>query len=79
MPIYEFKCLQCDESFEELVRCRSDQPAPPKVQCPRCGSLETERQPSAFGCKAEGGRFTSSTSSSCGSGCSGGSCHSCHH
>lgn len=34
MPIYEFKCLQCDESFEELIRCRLDQTAPPRFNVP---------------------------------------------
>ncbi len=32
MPIYEYRCRNCDHEFEELVR--SDQ----KVVCPACGA-----------------------------------------
>jgi putative FmdB family regulatory protein len=44
MPIYEYRCSQCEERFETLV-ARSDPAAP---RCPRCGAGEIERLPSTF-------------------------------
>jgi putative FmdB family regulatory protein len=43
MPIYEYRCLSCEERFEELVR-RPDDTAP----CPQCGGAEVERLLSVF-------------------------------
>ena len=43
MPIYDFSCTACEETFEEL--CRSDAPSPP---CPTCGTEETKRLLSSF-------------------------------
>lgn len=45
MPIYEYRCEECGERFEKLVRrAESDEP----VRCPRCGAVETRRQFSSF-------------------------------
>lgn len=33
MPIYEYKCEKCYESFEKLVKNSKE-----KVVCPQCGS-----------------------------------------
>ena len=41
MPIYEYRCRNCDEMFEVLVR------ADMVVACPRCGSSALEKQISA--------------------------------
>lgn len=49
MPIYEYECRGCGQGFELLVRT-GDTPA-----CPACGSVELERQLSAFGVKTEAG------------------------
>ena len=38
MPIYEFRCESCGESFEELVA--GEGAAPP---CPACGTADAER------------------------------------
>jgi putative FmdB family regulatory protein len=43
VPIYDYACMTCDTTFEELMR--SDAPAPP---CPSCGTEETQRQLSTF-------------------------------
>lgn len=43
MPIYEYRCPQCDTRFEELIRS-----AEQTVACPQCGARKLERQPSVF-------------------------------
>jgi putative FmdB family regulatory protein len=43
VPIYDYACASCDETFEELTRF--DAPPPP---CPTCSSEQTERQLSPF-------------------------------
>lgn len=41
MPLYDYKCQQCDHVFEALVkRADSDE----KVECPKCKCDKTERQ-----------------------------------
>lgn len=42
MPIYDFTCGSCGETFEELVRNPDDRPL-----CPVCGG-ETDKQLSPF-------------------------------
>jgi putative FmdB family regulatory protein len=39
MPIYEYRCQECEERFEEFLSS-STNPAPP---CPKCGSTSVER------------------------------------
>lgn len=46
MPIYEYRCEECDERFEVFVRSAAQQAAP---ACPRCGSGEVKRAVSLFG------------------------------
>jgi putative FmdB family regulatory protein len=43
MPIYEYRCEECDEPFEKLVRAFREE-----VACPHCGSGEVERLLSTF-------------------------------
>jgi putative FmdB family regulatory protein len=40
MPIYEFKCLKCNQCFEFLVMSRDD---PMEMCCPHCKSENFER------------------------------------
>ena len=40
MPLYEFKCLECDEFFELLIMNKDEEIA---LKCPRCTSPELER------------------------------------
>ena len=40
MPIYEFRCLKCNECFELLVVKRNE---PVEMRCPHCKSEEFER------------------------------------
>jgi putative FmdB family regulatory protein len=45
MPIYEYRCETCGETFEKIRRMQdADNP----LQCPRCESEQVERLLSAF-------------------------------
>jgi len=60
MPLYEYRCSRCGQTFE-LLRRMSE--ADQELVCPRCRSEEIERLISAFarttgGCGGAGGRFT---------------------
>ena len=61
MPIYEFRCEDCEKPFEKLVRAFREE-----VACPECGSASVERLLSTFA--MSGGP---SPSSSSGGGCCG--------
>lgn len=41
MPIYEFKCLECEEFFEILVTRSSEENV--EMECPKCSSENFER------------------------------------
>jgi len=64
MPIYEYRCSDCENKFEELVSRLEA-----AVSCPKCGSDNTSRLISMF-C-ASG---TSSPAGHGGSSCSSSSC-----
>ncbi|MEI7450100.1 MAG: zinc ribbon domain-containing protein [Desulfomonile sp.] len=72
MPIYEYKCCNCDDSFEKLVFGRDE------VVCPSCGG-PVEKMMSCCNFKSAGADFSPSSAgkSSCGT-CSSTSCASCH-
>jgi len=59
MPLYEYRCEKCGQSFEKLRRMSA---ADEGVECPYCESEEVERLLSSFatgGCAAgAGSRFT---------------------
>lgn len=40
MPIYEFKCLKCEEFIELLVMSKGDEE---ELKCTKCGSQSFER------------------------------------
>jgi putative FmdB family regulatory protein len=40
MPIYEFRCLKCDQVFELLRVSQGDEI---EMKCPHCGSPDFER------------------------------------
>ncbi|MDY0375609.1 MAG: zinc ribbon domain-containing protein [Desulfobacterium sp.] len=76
MPIYEYKCNNCDNNFEMLV-LGGDKPA-----CPSCKSLDLSRLISKCGFVSKStdssgqSTVTASPASAC-SGCAATSCSSC--
>ena len=44
MPIHEFKCTECGNDFEELVRTKGQ-----RVACPKCSSRKIDRKLSLIG------------------------------
>jgi len=46
MPIYEYRCEECNEGFELFVRSLAQQVNP---TCPNCGSHKVKRAISLFG------------------------------
>ena len=72
MPIYEYRCLKCNDQFETLVLGSND-----KITCPKCNGKKLERLMSACGFKSSGSFTPSKGSSGCAS-CSSSNCSSCH-
>ena len=52
MPIYEFQCKKCGNTFEQLMF-----PSDPDdiAVCPTCGENDTCRLMSSFSCASHGG------------------------
>ena len=71
MPIYEFKCLKCNEFFELLVMNKEDQV---DLSCPKCASETFERvlSSASFAMGAGSGKQNGATSQT--RSCSSGSC-----
>ena len=72
MPIYEYRCGDCDRHFERYVAT-----AAATASCPACGSAHVKRMLSRFAMKSEGGPVASTVPAGGGGGCCGGGC-SCH-
>jgi putative FmdB family regulatory protein len=45
MPIYEYRCIKCNETFEVMQKVNEDNRG---LQCPICQADEPERLLSAF-------------------------------
>jgi putative FmdB family regulatory protein len=52
MPLYEYRCLDCDEKFERYVRAWGD-----AVVCPACESGSVDKLLSTFAFAAAEGSF----------------------
>ena len=61
MPVFEYKCKQCNSKFEVLHKSSVNQE---EVTCPKCNSKENKKLLSSF--SATG--FSTSSSSGCESG-----------
>ncbi len=44
MPIYEYRCKKCNNTFEKLVFAGEED----DVKCPECGNKDVEKVISAF-------------------------------
>ena len=69
MPIYEFKCLKCEEFIELLVMNKDEEI---ELKCPKCASEDLERVLSStnysMGLGSGTGQGAKSQTRSCGSG-----------
>jgi putative FmdB family regulatory protein len=72
MPIYEFKCIKCQEYIEILVMDRNDDQM--EMRCPKCGCDELERILSTTHFSMAPGAAANSPSSAQTRTCSSGSC-----
>ena len=75
MPIYEFKCHNCQKTFEELCKI-----GVASIACPYCASTDTSKKVSIFAAQSTGSDGSTTSiggGHSCAS-CHGGSCGSCH-
>jgi putative FmdB family regulatory protein len=45
MPIYEYRCRKCEETFEVMQKVNEDNKV---LQCPKCQTDEPERLLSSF-------------------------------
>jgi putative FmdB family regulatory protein len=64
VPLFEYRCLECEELFETLVLNNEE-----VVSCSACQSANIEKQFSPFGIKSEG-EFSPSGHTGGGCGCS---------
>lgn len=67
MPMYDYRCKNCDEVFEELVF--SSSVSDDEIKCPKCGEQKAERLLSAPMISTSGSNssYASNVSSGCGS------------
>ena len=65
MPIYEYRCIDCETVFETFVSSISDAD---KVVCKKCGKKNVEKQISSFSSRLSSG--SSSAPAGALSGCS---------
>lgn len=61
MPIYEYACQDCSQSFELLVRSDT------KLECPHCHSTKLEKQLSVFATAGGGSDPVPAMAGPCGS------------
>jgi putative FmdB family regulatory protein len=62
MPLYEFDCLTCGQSFEKLVRSAA---AVTEVVCPICGQPHIQKKMSVFASTNKGDRSISTSAAAC--------------
>jgi putative FmdB family regulatory protein len=76
MPIYEYRCESCSETFEVLTRFAERDSA---QMCPACESTKTRVMVSSFAFAGTGEASAAdfASQSGGGGGCCGGSCGSC--
>lgn len=75
MPLYEYYCAECRNTFDAL---RSMDKADMTIQCKHCESRSTSRVLSIFAPRSKGADNTVTPAMTRGGGCCGGSC-GCGH
>ena len=69
MPVYEYRCQVCGETFDLFVRSAGDRQKTPA--CPQCGSPKVKKNISLFGvggATSSGATSSGATAPYCGSG-----------
>lgn len=66
MPMYEFRCADCGNRFEELVF--SSNYLPEEIICPACNSVNSEKLISAAAISTGGSNQSGTSSDYCSSG-----------
>lgn len=74
MPLYEFRCDNCNSVIERLCSVGSNGKG---LQCPNCGGKKLRRLMSVFSAHSKSARGAASVGSSC-AGCTSGNCATCH-
>ena len=46
MPIYEYRCKQCGNKFDKLVKLSAKTS---EIECPKCGARKADKSVSLFG------------------------------
>ena len=62
MPIYEYRCQECDARFDKFVRSMS---AEADVTCPTCGGNQVQRGFSTFASLGDQSRASGASASNC--------------
>ncbi|MBE6400195.1 MAG: zinc ribbon domain-containing protein [Lentisphaerae bacterium] len=74
MPLFSYRCNECDAEFE-LLLARFDSPA----ECPKCGATDLVRNPSRIGAISSGSSCAMKSSCPAAGGCCcGGACAGKH-
>jgi putative FmdB family regulatory protein len=58
MPIYEYRCSECGEKFEKLVRLST---STTEIECSKCGSRKVDKLISAFSARVSSTALASSS------------------
>ncbi len=60
MPIFEYRCGKCEALFEKIVFKESEE-----IRCPKCGSVEVQKQLSSFAVSCDSGRSAPQVGAAC--------------
>ncbi|MEO0136277.1 MAG: zinc ribbon domain-containing protein [candidate division WOR-3 bacterium] len=74
MPVFEFRCCDCNFKFEELILKKSEIE---NIRCPQCSSKNIEKLFSIFGFGSKGTNGESIGPKSACSGCQRTTCAGC--
>lgn len=74
MPIYEYHCRKCENTFEVLLRTRSDSPG----KCPKCGAARPEKVLSVFSAAVARNEVPCASGACTPQKCAGGACPFSH-